>query len=549
MRHKLRVGLLIGTLDVPAWQHAMLVEIANSDYAFIVARIQTTAESLHEMSDERACSLQDAFQRYEREKKPIAGDACEVLNAGELLGDVECITLPADPENNNRRDGNSKTKIIQAHELDVILAMGNITSIDMLVELSKYGVWFFDFNYNDSIPADSSRVGLREVIKRQPFLRSALIVRSANFDGDKTAYKTFSSVDPMSHIVTKSEHLWKVRAFVPRTLRRLHAYGGKRFLHELRIATTVSRGNVSRAAPKLGNSSILVPLAWYALWRLKLKIARRFVTEKWILMFSLGGNSCRLKKYQKIHPPKDWFWADPFVVLKEDQFYIFFEEASVDTGHGHIAVIRMDNAGNYSQPERILERPYHLSYPFIFEWQQNTYMIPESAKNRTIEVYKCKEFPYVWEFECNLMENLSAYDATLFEYNNMWWLFVTVREHQGASTWDELCLFYSSNPLSKDWCPHPLNPIVSDVRSARPAGRIFEKNGRIYRPSQNSSYRYGYGLNFCEILELTETAYAERLVESFEPNWDRSVRATHTFSSAGDLSVIDAIYRTRRRGR
>jgi len=172
-------------------------------------------------------------------------------------------------------------------------------------------------------------------------------------------------------------------------------------------------------------------------------------------------------------------------------------------------------------------------------------MIPETAQNRTVEVYKCKNFPNEWELECKLMKNVFAYDATLFEHNDTWWLFANISEHDSASTWDELCLFSSDNPLSDDWQPHPMNPIVSDIRSARPAGKIFRKNGRIYRPSQNSSCRYGYALNFSEILELTKTTYKERVVECLEPDWDPSIIGLHTFSASGELTVIDAIHRTR----
>jgi hypothetical protein len=121
-----------------------------------------------------------------------------------------------------------------------------------------------------------------------------------------------------------------------------------------------------------------------------------------------------------------------------------------------------------------------------------------------------------------------------------------VREHEGASTWDELCLFYADDPLSESWRPHPMNPIVSDVRQARPGGPLFCRDGRIFRPSQNSSYRYGYGLNINEVLELSETGYRERVVERIEPNWDRNVQGIHSYSAIDGLAVVDAIYRSRR---
>ena len=130
-------------------------------------------------------------------------------------------------------------------------------------------------------------------------------------------------------------------------------------------------------------------------------------------------------------------------------------------------------------------------------------MIPESAENRTIELYRFRVFPDDLEFVHILMENVEAYDATLEEYNGLWWMFANVKPHAGASSWDELCLFYSDSPISSTWHPHPLNPVVSDVRCARPAGNLFVQDIYLYRPSQNSSHRYGYGLNINRILDLT----------------------------------------------
>src|SRR5207245_8149176 len=103
-------------------------------------------------------------------------------------------------------------------------------------------------------------------------------------------------------------------------------------------------------------------------------------------------------------------------------------------------------------------------------------MIPESGTNRTIEVYKCKKFPDEWEWQKNLMEKVKAVDTTLFYDHQRWWLFTNVQEHEGASTCDEIFLFYADNPLSDMWHPHPQNPVVSDVTRARSAGSIFAYN-------------------------------------------------------------------------
>jgi len=107
-------------------------------------------------------------------------------------------------------------------------------------------------------------------------------------------------------------------------------------------------------------------------------------------------------------------------------------------------------------------------------------MLPETASHRTIEVYRCLEFPNRWVFDRTLMDQVSALDTTLFPYQGRWWMFTNLKENEGASSWDELFLFSADQPLSVHWEPHPGNPIVSDVRRARSAGAIFEAGCVLY---------------------------------------------------------------------
>jgi hypothetical protein len=92
--------------------------------------------------------------------------------------------------------------------------------------------------------------------------------------------------------------------------------------------------------------------------------------------------------------------------------------------------------------------------------------------------------------------------------------------------------------------PHPSNPIVSDVRRARPAGRIFLRDGKLIRPAQDSSRRYGGAIVLNEIEVLTETDYREKAVGRIEPNWRRRTVGTHCYTTDGRYETIDG-YRRR----
>jgi len=266
-----------------------------------------------------------------------------------------------------------------------------------------------------------------------------------------------------------------------------------------------------------------------------------FFIEQWELRFNLcSGMPGTMSQYEEIRPPKDRFWADPHVIFHNDLFYIFFEEFIYKNKKGHISVIAMDQQGKYSAPVPVLEAGYHLSYPFVFEHKGEVYMIPESCDNHTIELYKSVQFPHEWEFQMNIMSNVVAVDTTLYFSNDKWWLFTNMAEEEGEGTWQNLFLFSSDTLFSDEWSPHPQNPIVSGVGNARPAGALFRHQGKLYRPSQDSSVRYGYSININEILCLDKDVYSEKVVASIKPDWGSNVLATHTFAQVDALSVTDA---------
>jgi hypothetical protein len=164
-------------------------------------------------------------------------------------------------------------------------------------------------------------------------------------------------------------------------------------------------------------------------------------------------------------------------------------------------------------------------------------MIPESLDKQAVELYRAVEFPSTWTFERRLLDGVCAVDATLLEDGARLWLFVGVAE-PGASVNDELHL-YSAAALDEPWVPHPENPIVSDVRRARPAGRIFRHRGRLIRPAQDCSRGYGTAVVFNRVDVLTTEEYAESPIGRIEPNWARGLVGTHTYNATASIEVVD----------
>jgi hypothetical protein len=286
--------------------------------------------------------------------------------------------------------------------------------------------------------------------------------------------------------------------------------------------------------------------AWTLLWRLLARVAaNRWNALGWRDQWRIGyyfaeETAEAAHRPERLHclvPPRDRDWADPFVVEHDGRRFIFFEELPYSAGKGHISAIEIGADGKANVVRRVLERPYHLSYPFVFNWEGELYMLPETEQNGTVEVYRCEEFPHRWTLHKVMLEGIRAFDATLLQREGRWWLFVNVAE-SGADPSEELHLYHGTSPLGP-WTPHVANPVISDVRRARGAGPLFSRDGVLFRPSQDCSRRYGYAVTINRVDALDDSRYEETPVARIDPAWQEDMKCLHTMGAAGTLRVVD----------
>jgi hypothetical protein len=236
-------------------------------------------------------------------------------------------------------------------------------------------------------------------------------------------------------------------------------------------------------------------------------------------------------------PPAGRFYADPFLFGHGGRRFIFFEDFDWSCGRAVICYVEIDADGRRGLPGVALSQDCHLSYPFVFEAGEAIYMVPETAGRRTVELYRAARFPDVWTLERVLLSDVAATDATLLRHEGRLWLFVAIAVDGGRPI-DELFLF-SSESLGGEWEPHPMNPVVSDVRCARPAGRVFVQDGQLIRPAQDCSRSYGWRVVFNRVEVLSASDYRERPVGAIEPAPGSGNLRTHSYDCDGVFEVLD----------
>jgi hypothetical protein len=521
----------------------MLERIQRSNYAEIVLVVLNDApredrDLFTKIKKNHNILLYALYRELEGRLFKSVPDAFEIKDIKSLLENVPVLKVKPERKRFSDRIEDHDIEEIRRFQIDVFVLLGFRILRGRILQSAKYGVW--SYHHGDSHVNRGGPAGFWEVLEGHPVTGSVLQILTEDLDNGKILYRSFSATDYLSVNRNRNNYYWKTLAFLPRKLEELHRVGEKSFFCNLEKNGCVDfYSNRLYVAPTNARffSAVIRHLFRYARFKLNDLLYR----DQWILMFDLrDGISGSPWRYKKIVPPKGRFWADPHVVYRNGQYYVFFEEFIYEKEKGHISLLVIDEKGTRTAPAKILERPYHLSYPFVFEWDGDYYMIPDTMQNRTIEIYKCIEFPHRWDHHKTIFRNVSAVDSTIFFHQEKWWLFANIREYEGASSWDELFLFHADNPLSDHWNSHPANPIVSDVRKSRPAGRIFEVNGQLFRPSQDCSRGYGYGIRIHQIASISETEYREEEVGAILPDWEKNITGTHTFNHVNRLTIIDA---------
>ncbi len=444
---------------------------------------------------------------------------------------------------------------INSNQIDVILNFGFKYITGKLINSAKYGLW--EYRHSNRPAA------FWEVVENMPYTEVTLERVGSAFENGYVL-DSFKTVTHQKSISKNFEQImWRSHMMVIYNLREL-AQDPDGYFSQKEIKTyfydlpDLGRNDEKKAfdfqfafsddiGKKPPSNLQGVGIVGKLLGKyIKFIIRRFFKMDRWIILFSEnkdGKINPDFSSYKRVPlPSNEYFQADPFVVDENEKSYLFYEELDYKTLKGYLLVSTYDEKSEtFIEPQVIMKKEYHLSYPNVFKVDQKFYMIVESHENLTIDLYEADVFPTKWKKVRTMMDNIKAVDATLYKKDDKWWMFVNVAVKDGFSLNDELYIFYCDDFVEDEWKPHLLNPVVCDVTSARPAGNLFENGDKLFRPAQNCSGVYGRGLVINEILELNEKKYEERMVQQIRADFADDLVAIHTLNASKRFSVIDAI--------
>lgn len=256
--------------------------------------------------------------------------------------------------------------------------------------------------------------------------------------------------------------------------------------------------------------------------------------------YSENWNDITLWRSKKIINPKNRFLADPFVIKRGGVHFCFVEDLNYSTNKGSISAYKI-TPSNCESVGVVLEEDFHLSFPFIFEYENELFMCPDTHEKCEIRLYKCIEFPTKWEFYKTLMKDISAVDSLIFKRDNIWWLFTNFDKSVVNDHNCQLHIFSADSPLSDKWVAHKNNPVIFNPLLARNGGLIISQN-EIYRIYQRQGFdMYGEACGIARIKNLSNNEYREETHSVIEPYFFKDIKGTHTYNFDSGLAVLDYV--------
>lgn len=423
---------------------------------------------------------------------------------------------------------------IRGFELDFILRFAFGVIRGEILAAARHGVW--SFHHDDEERFRGGPPCFWELYTNEPVTGSILQRLTERLDGGIVLHKGWFPTIAHSYVRNRDQAFMESADWPARICRDLRN----------EVASYLDAEPTSSTAPIYHNPRAS-QMAIFAL-----KTVRHFVTAqaRGILrsdQWNVGIVDAPIRAYLEpgARPPVRWlpdppsgrYVADPFAVaVGNGGLVILVEDFDYARYRGGISSIAVDGLGNATPPRPAIDLSVHASYPFLIEDDGSWYCLPEIAEAHEISLFRCVDFPGVWEKAATVVDGFDGLDPTPFRHADRWWLFAADRA-RGSNT--KLWGWYA-DALEGPWTPHDANPLKTDVRSARPAGTPFVVEGVLYRPAQDSSTTYGGGIAINRVLTLTPTEFVEEVAATVHPYRDGPFPdGLHTISAVGDRTVID----------
>jgi hypothetical protein len=525
-----RLAVVVENWTVPNWMFEAIGVLAGQRGLELVSILRLEVTTLSNFS--RASPL---FEFLHRQSRKVSDAESPLLDLRSRFAGRSCLSLPVGADGSLTLESRER---ISSISVDVLIRFDGRVLSGESAGLARFGVW--SIHLGDPSEPGQFQPYWREIRDEKPVSEIALIAHPHRLETGNKFYCYAAPTQQGWCFTRNASELFAMAGVI--LADRLLAIasssynsvvcGGNGFVLPNTLADAPGTAEALRFAAQQARRSILRrirargrEMGWFVALRNDQSRFTRTTSH-----FNPAG-------FLDVPLPSGSCYADPFLIEWAGHDYLLVEEIPAGTGRGRLAIMEIGAGGDTGPPDIVLEKPYHLSYPFVLRQGNDIFLLPESAADRTVQLYRAQgSLLNEWRLERILFQGAMLVDTTPFHHDGLWYFFTTQVDY-GMRT----LLFYAT-ALDSAWIYHPRNPICSDASRARSAGALFYRNGRLIRPSQDCSIRYGHAIVLNEIGKLSPREYEEEIVEKIEPSvWRKGILGTHTLNSNDRWEAIDGL--------
>ena len=271
---------------------------------------------------------------------------------------------------------------IKQLNLDIIIRGGSGILKGEILNSAKFGV--ISFHHGDNLVNRGGPSGFWEVYEKNPKTGFTIQILNEQLDGGNV----------LKRGNFRTEQFYSLNDFI---LKERSNYYMKMLLNE--ISNLNQLPSIMKSYPYY-NKLYKVPnfiqslkyLSSILYNKLKNYFLDKFFNKVWHVGFQQEKfNKFSFYKSKILNNPKNTFLADPFVIEYQNENYIFVEEFNFKNKKGIISVYKI--LKNDSQRVGVaLEENFHLSFPYIFKFENDYYMLPETSDANEIRLYSVNNF-------------------------------------------------------------------------------------------------------------------------------------------------------------
>ena len=227
MNKKLRLGLLIDTLEIPVWFYRSLeriVKAETAEFILFILNLDPSQNVTHTTISRRSNHfLYDLLSQVDEKLFVRTQSASETRNIRDIFINPEMLGVKPKTIEGSSEITTEDVQKIREYHLDILFQLGFYNLCGEIYRSAKFGIWSISYNASQVLRGDPT--GYWEVVENIPQTSAILKMKTSDLSLYKILYCSHYFTYPFSPARNKNELYWSASSILPRQMEALVRMG------------------------------------------------------------------------------------------------------------------------------------------------------------------------------------------------------------------------------------------------------------------------------------------------------------------------------------